>query len=421
MFSLGMGTAALTFVLLPRFIERHDRLLLATAALLGCTATILYANASRAPLPLVQGCAGSALVGFCHGWLMVRSLAALCQLAGPGHITGVCGTALMVKTLLDQLFCQLPYFPGLFVCAVLPWVAGACVTLAGPLETGISQPRPAGSPKSSPTIRTTVIMLIMNSVLHAITRSISTLGFWGTPFSPKAVSGISLLASCLLLAIVLYLAVARARGDSPFVRYAPAYLVLLAGFFALDPRVQEALSMPPEAVHSLEITVELYAHALYWTVGIACARCVAMDPVRTLGIAVLVMNAAAVVASALLQQISQAGNVLVVGATYLFTAAMALLAQRGRQTGQDQPAATPLAPAEANRHIYERLAQQAGLTPRETEVFILLAQGRDRGHISRELFISDATIKTHSRHIYAKLDVTNKQELISYVNQHLDT
>lgn len=61
------------------------------------------------------------------------------------------------------------------------------------------------------------------------------------------------------------------------------------------------------------------------------------------------------------------------------------------------------------------MAAQRGLSPRETEVLYLLAQGRSRTFIQSELYLSDGTVKTHIRHIYQKLDVHSKQELISLI------
>jgi DNA-binding CsgD family transcriptional regulator len=61
------------------------------------------------------------------------------------------------------------------------------------------------------------------------------------------------------------------------------------------------------------------------------------------------------------------------------------------------------------------LAGKNGLTSRETEVFLLLAKGRNNEVISRELVISQHTSKTHIYHIYKKLGVGTQQELIDHV------
>ena len=67
-----------------------------------------------------------------------------------------------------------------------------------------------------------------------------------------------------------------------------------------------------------------------------------------------------------------------------------------------------------NARIAE-LAADAKLTPREVEVFGLLARGRSVPYIRDALVISRETAATHTKHIYAKLDVHSRQELIDLV------
>lgn len=61
------------------------------------------------------------------------------------------------------------------------------------------------------------------------------------------------------------------------------------------------------------------------------------------------------------------------------------------------------------------IALEYGLTPRELEVLIILAQGNTLARVQEELVISEGTAITHRRNIYRKLDVHSKQELIDFV------
>ena len=63
------------------------------------------------------------------------------------------------------------------------------------------------------------------------------------------------------------------------------------------------------------------------------------------------------------------------------------------------------------------VAEKHRLTARETEVFELLARGRTSPVIQEKLVLSHNTVKTHVRHICAKLDVHSQQELISMVEE----
>lgn len=55
------------------------------------------------------------------------------------------------------------------------------------------------------------------------------------------------------------------------------------------------------------------------------------------------------------------------------------------------------------------------LTPREGDVLRLLARGRTSPVIQEKLFLSHNTVKTHVRHIYAKMEIHSQQELINLV------
>ena len=61
------------------------------------------------------------------------------------------------------------------------------------------------------------------------------------------------------------------------------------------------------------------------------------------------------------------------------------------------------------------IARRYGLSPRETEVFTLLAQGRTRAFIQEELVLSGGTVKTHVTHIYAKMGVHDRQEMMDLI------
>jgi DNA-binding CsgD family transcriptional regulator len=63
------------------------------------------------------------------------------------------------------------------------------------------------------------------------------------------------------------------------------------------------------------------------------------------------------------------------------------------------------------------LSEAHKLTPRETEVFGLLALGRSVPFIRDALVISRDTAATHVKHVYTKLDVHSRQELIDLVHE----
>ena len=64
-----------------------------------------------------------------------------------------------------------------------------------------------------------------------------------------------------------------------------------------------------------------------------------------------------------------------------------------------------------------QIAAEHCLTPRETEVFTLLARGRDVGFICEELCISRNTANAHRKAIFSKLGIHSQQELLDAVEQ----
>lgn len=54
------------------------------------------------------------------------------------------------------------------------------------------------------------------------------------------------------------------------------------------------------------------------------------------------------------------------------------------------------------------------LSARETEILVLVADGRSNKEIARELVISDGTVKAHISHIMAKLNMERRANLIKY-------
>lgn len=59
-------------------------------------------------------------------------------------------------------------------------------------------------------------------------------------------------------------------------------------------------------------------------------------------------------------------------------------------------------------------AASDGLTPRETDVLRLVADGRSNDEIAAELYVSRATVKTHLNHLLAKTGSRDRAQLVRY-------
>jgi DNA-binding CsgD family transcriptional regulator len=56
------------------------------------------------------------------------------------------------------------------------------------------------------------------------------------------------------------------------------------------------------------------------------------------------------------------------------------------------------------------------LSPAEHSVFNLYVKGLNAREIADEMFLSINTIKTHSKHIFSKLEISSREELLLYIN-----
>ncbi|SDK69794.1 DNA-binding response regulator, NarL/FixJ family, contains REC and HTH domains [Actinopolyspora mzabensis] len=86
------------------------------------------------------------------------------------------------------------------------------------------------------------------------------------------------------------------------------------------------------------------------------------------------------------------------------------LAQAVRSAARGE---TALGPNVAARLVERLRGPEEALSPREVEILRMLGQGLSNRALSRELFISEATVKTHLVHIFDKLGVDNRTAAIT--------
>jgi DNA-binding NarL/FixJ family response regulator len=64
------------------------------------------------------------------------------------------------------------------------------------------------------------------------------------------------------------------------------------------------------------------------------------------------------------------------------------------------------------------LALPDELTPREGEVLALIANGLSNQEIASKLFVSEATVKSHINHVFAKIGARDRAQAVHYAYKH---
>lgn len=71
--------------------------------------------------------------------------------------------------------------------------------------------------------------------------------------------------------------------------------------------------------------------------------------------------------------------------------------------------------ASALESVADAMGERFGLTAREREILVCLLEGRTYEGTGRALFISASTVKTHVKHVYEKMGVKNRDELVEMI------
>ncbi len=83
-----------------------------------------------------------------------------------------------------------------------------------------------------------------------------------------------------------------------------------------------------------------------------------------------------------------------------------------RATAAGETVLSPTVMARLASHVRSP-ARSGALTAREREVLVLVARGRSNRLVAEELFVSEATVKTHLVRIYEKLGVTDRAAAVA--------
>ena len=440
----GILVLAAVLAAAPRWVAAHDRSLAFVMPVMAAVGTGCFALSFHQDFfsPAVLATFGLVLAGLGYFWFASRFVILLAKTQGFACAVWCIVAAFPLRQLMSlALDGFIDPAQQVVVAIALPCLAAACFEAARAADgrrgatdaSGAKDavPSPAvGAPAAEPSVRQRqaagdmVAVLVMAGVLLAMVRIFGPSGAWGdsntTYFDALGrIPAITVLTLCL--AAFAWLALLLMAKQPASVRFQPPILVVIAGLFVVVVRAQ--LGDAPNAL--LDSIVQLndpFAHLLFWSAIAAACTLLPLSENRIVGIAGLAYAAASVVWVVFLRgsAVVETVVILVVVAIVMNRSWLASLVRgRGRDGAAADDAAADGAADDAasrlTRSIVARCQEVAAayaLSPRETEVFMLLAQGRTCSFVQEELVLAESTVKTHMSHIYAKLGVSGRQEMM---------
>ena len=378
-----------------------------------CLATVGYGIAWQQSLfdPVALATACSLLLGWGFAWFISAICLHLATRAAmqPAAMAVVAGLAL--GYLLGELIGTVAPVGAQVVIGVALALLGCLILLALDRQ---EEPALDESKAFSRAEQNYQLIIILLMVLCAfVMRAISRLGFWGYPHGllTETLAGVALAATASsgLFVGIAWLLVIRRVGLPLQRRYQALLLLVISGclvwllHYWLFPDFSHPLA--DLAVNALALFGEL----ALWAVAIASLQTLRFGGYRILGAISVVYG---LLSGFWISLFNEAETLLV--AAVLAVVFVVLLVMVGfpslfsNMQGQPETSANP-------RDDVQVISDRYSLTPRETEILVYLVHGRSRPYIQEKLFMSDGTIKTHTTHIYAKLGVHTRQQLLDLV------
>lgn len=455
-FLAGILVVSLAYVAAPRLLKHADGGLRFTLPLIGAFGTACFGMSYHQTFfdPMILAVGGLFVSGGCYLWLVARYNLMLARTHGfKSSVASIAGGLIIKLPLLLIITSFVGPELQVVIAIAMPLVsafvfeascAAARAEATAEEEDLVEVDTPINLQTSDTKVRThtvfgvparlrnekkpaqakrrtTFVLLAVAAAVLAVIRSVSYLGAWGDTnavVSTEFAWLTSVVLPALCVIVFAYVALVRMADYSLATRFQPALLIILVGLLVVAVQAS-----PDGASLSFLTTIiqidELFAHLLFWVVVITALDVLDTPSYRVIGIAgalyagtsiawVLLLSKAPITTTLLMMLITYG---LVIGALYVISAL-------SREKGAERSPETTEPETQLSRSIMDTcqdMAERYSLSPRETEVFTLLAQGRTRAFIQEELVLSGSTVKTHVSHIYAKMDVHDRQEMMDLI------
>ncbi|BAK43787.1 response regulator transcription factor [Eggerthella sp. YY7918] len=366
------------------------------------------------------------LSGIGSGWLCILWADALSHLEIE-QIEVVVPAASLVTLLCTLVFPYIQGIPGVLAVASLPLASGALLFLSyrgvkkgtTPSAVGATSPH-SQRPRQHAltTIMRASIMLCATyfaigcmGALRTSTDLLQTL--WGFDVA-------TFIGSSFGIAMALFFILYTIHIDfTSLFRWLTPLLILALALCPWQEVLPNFVSTTIFAIAdtSMQIIVYLYIISLAKQGGVSVALGIGITQ-GFIQLGVLMGNVTGVTVSDLVANGTLNVFVLVLSLICLVSFTSLLIPQRSTKPAGILEA--PMPEETETSHIgllCRELSINHGLSTRETEILEYLARGRSQPYIREELILSKNTVATHVKHIYQKLNVHSRQELLDLFEQ----
>lgn len=229
-------------------------------------------------------------------------------------------------------------------------------------------------------------------------------------------SGLAVDAGILVAAIVVFVGVRYLRGNNM-----GFYRLTILALLAVSLYLSAVLSANWSTMNIVTMTMtRMLLFAYIWTMFSTPAK--TMSPLRLFSVGWLLFLAVNHLSTRIGQTVAGTEApliayelVLAIGLLLLFVFEFTPILTERYNDGPERTEAKKGASSDAFARRIADLVEQGGLTPREQDVLVAMARGRSAQYIADTFVVSKETARTHIRHVYQKLDVHSREELMDLV------
>ena len=217
------------------------------------------------------------------------------------------------------------------------------------------------------------------------------------------------------LAVFSYVALGRTANWPLRLRFQPSFVtiiitlsvsMILAGDSHADPALLDTLMRLNDS----------FSHLMFWAIVSILLDISPTPSYRVIGIGASLYAAGSIAWVLFLGNADAVENLIVIAIIYVLAMASMHYSWNKRENeSEDEPSPSAANVTDALEKRCAEVSKAYKLSPRESEILVLLAQGRTRTYIQEELVLAENTVKSHVAHIYTKLGVRDRQDMIDIV------